>query len=105
MTEKQLNENIIRNKIQCICQDCMYLDKIVPILNKMQNEAYIDGLEQDKLDKETKKQQLIDYLQSKIKEYKKHMSKLKFKGSSIYTMYQEKINLCREILDFIDKGD
>lgn len=70
MTEKQLNENIIRNKIKGVCQDCMYLDKIVPIINQMLKEEYIKGLEQGKFDKEMEttytkiRDEICDYLDS-----------------------------------------
>ena len=51
MSEKELNEQYIRNKIGGICQDCMWLDKIVPIIREMLSKAYIDGLEQSRFDK------------------------------------------------------
>ena len=123
MTEEQLNENIIRNKIQGICQDCMYLDKIVPILNKMQNESYIDGLEQGKLDKEMEnndydptittvknikypkrmffedyeyipKQPLIAFIENQIKEYSKFID----------DSTDEVLNELQRVLDFVS-GD
>ena len=50
MTEEQLNEEYIRDNIGGICQDCMYLDEIVPIIRRMLSEAYIKGLEQYKFD-------------------------------------------------------
>lgn len=46
MTEQELNEKYIRNKIKGICQDCMYLDKIVPIISGMLSEEYRNGLKQ-----------------------------------------------------------
>lgn len=51
MSEEQLNEQYIRDNIQGICQDCIYLNKIVPIIRKMLSEAYINGLEQGKFDR------------------------------------------------------
>ena len=97
MTEKQLNENIIRNKIKGVCQDCIYLDKIVPILNKMLNETYIDGLEQGKLDKEMGKQQLIKFLKDKIKEEyiggQDILSQSSFKAKK--QVFQEVLNFLR----------
>lgn len=51
MTEKELNEKYIRDKLKGICQDCMWLDKAVPIINQMLSQAYIDGLSQGKLDR------------------------------------------------------
>lgn len=50
MSEKELNEKYIRNKISGICQDCIYLDKIVPIINEMLSEQYIEGLKQGHFD-------------------------------------------------------
>ena len=50
MSEEQLNEEYIRDNIGGICQDCMYLDEIVPIIRRMLSEAYIKGLEQYKFD-------------------------------------------------------
>ena len=94
MTEEQRNENIIRSKIQCICQDCMYLDKIVPILNKMQNETYIDGLEQGKLDKEMDKQNIIDFLENEIKEYSKFID----------DATDEILTELQRVLDFVKGG-
>ena len=51
MTEEQLNENLIKLELQGICQDCIYLDKIVPIIRKMLSEEYKTGLEQSRFDK------------------------------------------------------
>ena len=100
MSEEQLNENFIRNKIQGICQDCIYLDKIVPIINQMLKESYIDGLKQGKFDKEAEKQQLISFLENKIK---------KQKFDERLTYKQIEINACvrnafQEVLDFVNKG-
>lgn len=52
MTEKEINENYIRNKLEGICQDCRWSEKTVPIINEMLSEAYISGLEQGKFDRE-----------------------------------------------------
>ena len=51
MTEEQLNENLIKSELQGICQDCIYLDKIVLIIRKMLSEEYKTGLEQSRFDK------------------------------------------------------
>lgn len=50
MSEEKLNERYIKEKLQEVWQDCMYLDEIVPIIRKMLSEAYINGLEQYKYD-------------------------------------------------------
>lgn len=52
MSEKELNEKYIRDNIKGICQDCMYLDKIVPIINNMLSEEYKNGLHQGWFDRE-----------------------------------------------------
>ena len=70
MTEEQLNGNLIKLELQGICQDCIYLDKIVPIIRKMLSEEYKTGLEQSRFDKnmlEREKQELkkkLDELQT-----------------------------------------
>ena len=85
MTEEQLNENLIKSELQCICQDCIYLDKIVPIIREMLLEEYKTGLEQSRFDKnmleienqklkkqleekETKQKEFIELLENEIKE-------------------------------------
>jgi hypothetical protein len=50
MTEEQLNENYIREKLQGICQDCMWLEKTLPIIREMLSDAYLSGLNQYKFD-------------------------------------------------------
>lgn len=70
MTEKEIKENMIRISLQGICQDCIYLDKVVPIIRKRLSEAYINGLEQSRFDKrmlELENQQLIREIQIKDK--------------------------------------
>ena len=63
MSEEQLNEQYIRDNIQGVCQDCVYLDKIVPIIREMLSGAYIDGLEQGKFDR-----QMIELANQKYEE-------------------------------------
>lgn len=65
MSEKELNEEYIRDNIQGICQDCMWLDKILPIINNMLSEQYRNGLEQGKFDAMMDKLELINWLESK----------------------------------------
>ena len=99
MTEEELNESIIKDKIQGICQDCIYLDKIVPIINQMLKEKYIKGLEQGKLDKEMEKKQLITFLKDKIKECKEDYGNYIYDEYSLekatYDTYQEVLNFVR----------
>ena len=69
MTEEQLNENLIKSELQCICQDCIYLDKIVPIIRKMLSEEYKAGLEQSRFDK--------NMLERENQELKKQLEEIK----------------------------
>lgn len=67
MTEKELNEKYIRDNIEGICQDCMYLNKIVPIINKMLSETYKDGLHQGWFDKQMDIVQVLSYIDEVLK--------------------------------------
>ena len=67
MSEKELNEKYIRDNIQGICQDCMYLDKIIPVINKMLSEAYIKGLRQGKFDNQMEIIELQSVIDEAIK--------------------------------------
>lgn len=71
MSEEQLNEQYIRDNIQGICQDCVYLDKIVPIIRKMLSEAYINGLEQGKFDR-----RMLELANQKYKEMLSEIQKI-----------------------------
>ena len=73
MSEKELNEQYIRNKLQGICQDCMWFDKTIPVINKMLREAYISGFEQDKFDTKMDLQQEIDRLNNIINELESYL--------------------------------
>lgn len=61
MREEKLNERLIKFEIQGICQDCIYLDKIVPIIREMLSEEYKTGLEQARFDKNMLEQELQEY--------------------------------------------
>lgn len=50
MSEEKLNEEYIKGKLQGVCQDCMWLDKTLPIIREMLSEAYIKGLKQYRFD-------------------------------------------------------
>ena len=90
MTEEQLNENIIKNKIQGVCQDCIYLDKIVPIVNQM-------------IKKE--EQQLIKFLEDKIKEYESLIFENSLTASDNELLfYKQKLTAFQEVLDFVKGG-
>ncbi len=71
MSEEKLNEQYIKDHIQGICQDCIYLDKIVPIIREMLSEAYINGLEQGKFDR-----QMLELEKQKCKEVLDEIKKI-----------------------------
>lgn len=71
MSEEKLNEQYIKDHIQGICQDCIYLDKIVPIIREMLSEAYINGLEQGKFDR-----QMLELAVQKYKEMVEEIKKI-----------------------------
>lgn len=72
MSEEKLNEQYIKDHIQGVCQDCIYLDKIVPIIREMLSEAYINGLEQGKFDR-----QMLELAVQKYKEILEENQKYK----------------------------
>ncbi|HIU12307.1 MAG TPA: hypothetical protein IAB65_06370 [Candidatus Onthocola stercorigallinarum] len=72
MSEEKLNEQYIKDHIQGICQDCIYLDKIVPIIRETLSEAYINGLEQGKFDR-----QMLELAVQKYKEILEENQKYK----------------------------
>ena len=61
MTKEKLNERLIKFELKGICQDCIQLDKVVPIIRKMLSEEYKTGLEQAKFDKNMLEQELQQY--------------------------------------------
>ena len=76
MSEEKLNEQYIKDHIQGICQDCIYLDKIVPIIREMLSEAYINGLEQGKFDRQM--------LELAVQKYKEMVEEIKKYASLFY---------------------
>lgn len=50
MNEEQLNKEYITDKLQGICQDCMYLNILVPKILDIVKEAYKSGLVQAEID-------------------------------------------------------
>ena len=83
MSEEELNEQYIKNKIQGICQDCMWFDKTIPIINKMLSEAYISGFEQGKFDLKMDLQQKVEQLENIRKEQEKELELWKKKYGEI----------------------
>ena len=101
MTEKQVNINYLKRKY------------ISPTWENMLEECrdwYREGLEQGKFDKEVEKQQLISFLEDKIKGYndeiqhcrevQKEYPKVK---EDIRDFYVER-DIYQEILDFVKGG-
>ena len=80
MSEEELNEQYIKNKIQGICQHCMWFDKTIPIINKMLSEAYISGFKQGKfdlkMDLQQKVEQIVNYLDKVVYILKNDTNKL-----------------------------
>lgn len=93
MTEEQLNGNLIKLELQGICQDCIYLDKIVPIIRKMLSEEYKTGLEQSRFDKnmlERESQELKKQLEDLFNENSKLRKKLE--KSMTFQDYEHTLN-------------
>ena len=104
MSEEQLNENLIKLELQGICQDCIYLDKIVPIIRKMLSEEYKTGLEQSRFDKnmlERENQELkklviaMEEVANKYKEVIDKMNKYMYSGYLINS--KEIKNILKEV--------
>lgn len=99
MSEKELNEQYIRSNIQGICQDCIYLDKIVPIIREMLSKAYIDGLEQSRFDK-----RMLEFENEKLKQEINKISKKELKVRDMLysieygTLTRERLNQIEEVL-------
>ena len=96
MTEEQLNENLIKSELQGICQDCIYLDKIVLIIRKMLSEEYKTGLEQSRFDK--------NMLERENQELKKQLEK-KYEKVGTLTgelLYEENTKLINQQKEFIE---
>ena len=96
MTEEQLNENLIKSELQGICQDCIYLDKIVLIIRKMLSEEYKTGLEQSRFDK--------NMLERENQELKKQLEK-KYEKVGTLTgelLYEENTKLINQQKEFIN---
>ena len=89
MSEEKLNEQYIIDHIQGICQDCIYLDKIVPIIREMLSEAYINGLEQSRFDKQM--------LELENQEYKEVLNKISDIINYEYNFYDDITNMKNDI--------
>lgn len=101
MSEKELNEQYIKNKIQGICQDCMWFDKTIPIINKMLSEAYISGFEQGKFDLKMDLQQKVEQLENIRKEAIEYIKDWQSFPHTNCTTHNELKNL----LNILNKGD
>ena len=85
MTEEQLNENLIKLELQGICQDCIYLDKIVPIIRKMLSEEYKTGLEQSRFDK--------NMLERENQELKKQLDELQAVYNNMFKCHCNRVQV------------
>ena len=85
MSEEQLNENLIKLELQGICQDCIYLDKIVPIIRKMLSEEYKTGLEQSRSDK--------NMLERENQELKKQLDELQAVYNNMFKCHCNRIQV------------
>jgi exonuclease VII small subunit len=83
MSEDELNNKFIRKKLEGICQDCMYLEKIETIFDNLEKEneklkaeleMYENGViyssEADNL--QNKIDKAIEYIETELKEINKH---------------------------------
>ena len=70
--------------------------------NKKQNIKVIEVPSIKKLFNE--KQQLIKFLEDKIKEHDEKIKNNNYKGSTIVERYEEIIKAYQEVLDFVNKG-
>ena len=93
MTEKQVNINYLKRKY------------ISPTWENMLEECrdwYREGLEQGKFDKEVEKQQLISFLEDKIKELEEKIKGLNYNEIEYYDAVR--IDIYQEVLDFVKGG-
>ena len=82
-----MNKEEIENKIKGICQDCMWLEKIEPIINQLQQENQ-------------KYKEVIDKLNIRIEENKKNIDE---SGSFVetYTGWKLIPEILEELLDIL----
>ena len=106
MSEDKINENRIKDKIRNICQNCICLDKIVPIINEMLKEAYKEGLEQGKFDKKMENEELLHLVTNKVMldyDYDSILKKQLEKERLQYIALQESKNMAENILNNFEK--
>ena len=114
MTEEELNEKLIKLELQNVCQDCLYLDKIVPIIRKMLSEEYKTGLEQSRFDKnmlERENQELKKQLEEMDSKLFFTKNELEMRQKSIdnnlrqqkefIEWLEDKLNMCDGFLDTV----
>ena len=96
MLEEQLNEKYIRDNIKGICQDCMYLEKITPIVRKMLSKAYRKGLEQYKFDLK------VDILIDKVAIPEELAKDASFESLLDMPSYEELHNRIKMALEYVE---
>lgn len=96
MSEEQLHEKLIKLELQNVCQDCIYLDKIAPIIRKMLSEEYKTGLEQSRFDKNTLERENQE-LKKQIEDLFRENSKLRKKSENSMTFQDYEYTLNKKI--------
>lgn len=105
MSAEELNKKSIKFEIQGICQDCIHLDKIVPIIREMLSEEYKTGLEQELQKYKSLYQNEKDHtdtLKKIIKEVKENLEKhlnAKSYGNHKYELFDRKY--LEDLLDLL----
>lgn len=92
MTEEELNEMFIRDKLHGVCQDCLYLETVVPIIRKMIKNAYVDGLEQGKFDSAMEYDHQINEALDALKVLSLHLHELRPSNLNVIEKQINKIN-------------
>lgn len=115
MSEKEINERYIINRIKGQHGKCLGLNKIVPTIHELMKEAYTDGLKQGKFDGtmefyENGKvndyevlKRLKDYINTLIEEKKDKIKNNKtFLYNKSITIEQEQVLLLQSIMEKIE---
>jgi hypothetical protein len=106
MSEEELNNKFIREKLKGICQDCIYLDKIVPIIREMISDQYIKGLEQGHFDNKMDlilSQQRINKYKSTIIEIERELKDYFNKPRRVYEENQTEYDYLVSIKNIIEQ--
>lgn len=112
MTEKEINERYIINRIKGQHGKCLGLNKIAPTIYELMKEAYTDGLKQGKFDgtmefyengKVNDYEVLKEYINTLIEEKKDKIKNNKtFLYNKSITIEQEQVLLLQSIMEKIE---